>query len=192
MQAWAQRLAAFGKVVAFDYPYMKAGRKTPDKQPALIAAHRQALDEARAADGGKYATAPVIFAGKSMGSRIGCHLAVELAEAGAGPAGLICFGYPLRAMGSGALRDEVLRALRTPILFLAGSRDPLCPLADLATARAAMTAPNELFVVDGGDHSLEVRKRASAAAGKSQADWDGELVGAIAAFLTARGLSSRA
>jgi predicted alpha/beta-hydrolase family hydrolase len=183
MQAWADRLGRLGRVVAFDYPYMKAGRKTPDKLPALIEAHRQALNEARAG-----ADVPVVLAGKSMGSRVGCHLANVLAAEGAPPAALVCFGYPLRAMGSGALRDEVLRALTTPILFLSGSRDPLCPLEDLAKVRQVMTAPSELFVVEGGDHSLEVRKRAAAAAGKSQADWDAALLGAITNFFAARGL----
>jgi hypothetical protein len=51
-----------------------------------------------------------------------------------------------------------------------------------------MTAPSELFVVDGGDHSLEVRKRAAAAAGKSQSDWDADVLAAITGFLAGRGL----
>ena len=113
MRAWARRLGALGEVVTFDYPYMKAKRKSPDKQPVLVAAHAAALDEARARHG---AERPVVLAGKSMGSRMGCHLAVELAQEpdSAGiPAAIVCVGYPLRG-GSGALRDEVLRALSTP------------------------------------------------------------------------------
>ena len=186
MTAWADRLRAFGVVVPFDYPYMKSGRKTPDRLPALIVAHRAALEEARRQHG---ADRPVVLAGKSMGSRVGCHLANELCAAGAGPAAVVCFGYPLRAGGSGALRDEVLRAMTTPILFLQGTRDPLCPLADLEAVRQAMTAPTELFRVEGGDHSLEVRKGAAAATGRSQADWDAGVLEAISGFLRARGLA---
>jgi len=57
------------------------------------------------------------------------------------------------------LRDQVLRDLQTPILFVQGTRDSLCPLDLLEQARAKMSAPNFLHVVEGGDHSLLVRKR---------------------------------
>jgi predicted alpha/beta-hydrolase family hydrolase len=179
MRAWAGRLGAIGDVVSFDYPYMKAGRKSPDRQPVLVAAHAAALDEARAKHAG-----PVVLAGKSMGSRMGCHLAVERP---ADIAALICFGYPLRSGATGALRDEVLKALRTPVLFLQGSKDPLCPLADLETVRAQMTAPSELFVVAGGNHSLEVGVRDLRAAGKTQDDVNAEISAVIVRFLAARG-----
>jgi predicted alpha/beta-hydrolase family hydrolase len=149
MRAWRDRLATIGEVTAFDYPYMRAGRKTPDRQPALIAAHKEALAELRARAAG-----PIVLAGKSMGSRIGCHVALEEAVAG-----LVCLGYPLVAGGSGAVRDEVLLALRTPILFVQGTRDSLCPVPRLEEVRARMTAPSRLHLVEGGNHSLEVGNR---------------------------------
>lgn len=176
MRAWARRLGALGEVVTFDYPYMKAKRKSPDRQPVLVAAHGAALDEARARHGGDR---PVVLAGKSMGSRMGCHLAVERG----GVAALVCFGYPLRSGATGALRDEVLVALRTPILFLQGSKDPLCPLDDLAGVRARMTAPSELHVVTGGNHSLEVGARELKAAGRKQEDEDQAVLAAVKSFL---------
>jgi hypothetical protein len=181
MRAWARRLGALGDVVTFDYPYMKAGRKSPDKQPVLVAAHGAALDEARARHRG-----PVVLAGKSMGSRMGCHLAVERPG---DVAAIVCFGYPLRSGATGALRDEVLRALRTPILFVQGSKDPLCPLADLEKVRAQMTAPNELFVVAGGNHSLEVGVRELRAAGKTQEAVDAEVLAAVTQFCQAQGVA---
>jgi predicted alpha/beta-hydrolase family hydrolase len=196
MRRWAERLGTLGAVASFDYPYMKAGRKSPDRPPVLLAAHREALEEARERLG---RDRPVVFAGKSMGSRMGCHLAVELAQerkeegkqegkhAGV-PAAIVCFGYPLRG-GGGSLRDEVLRALSTPILFLQGSRDNLCPLDDLERVRGQMRAPNQLFVVDGGDHSLAVRKRATAGPG-SQADWDAQLLAKVRDFLAGLGLAT--
>ena len=186
MKSWAERLGALGDVVAFDYPYMKAGRKSPDRMPALLAAHREALAEARQRHG---ADRPVVFAGKSMGSRMGCHLAVELHQEakGEGPVALVCFGYPLRG-GAGSLRDEVLRALATPILFLQGTRDALCPLGDLERVRGEMKAPSTLFVVEGGDHSLAVRKRAPAGTPGTQADWDDRLLAAVRAFFAEQGL----
>ncbi|HEY0708240.1 MAG TPA: alpha/beta family hydrolase [Polyangia bacterium] len=186
MTAWAERLRAFGTVVPLDYPYMKAGKKVPDRLPVLIEAHRAALVEAQRVHGDHH---PVVLAGKSMGSRVGLHLANALSEEDHPPAAAICFGYPLRPIGGGALRTEVLLALTTPTLFLQGQSDPLCPLDELASVRAQMKAPTELLVVPGGNHSLEVKKRAAASAGRSQADEDQSIATAIAAFLRAHGVA---
>jgi uncharacterized protein len=145
MIAWRQRLGSIGDIVTFDYAYMKEGRRRPDRQPALVAAHREALESARAAHPG-----PVVLIGKSMGSRMGCHLSLETPVQA-----LVCLGYPLIGQ-NGARRDEVLVALTTPVLFVQGTRDTLCPLGDLADVRRRMRAANELHVVEGGDHSLEL------------------------------------
>lgn len=175
MSAWAERLGALGDVVRLDYPYVRAGRRSPDKLPVLVAAHREALAAARADRRG-----PVILAGKSMGSRVGCHVALEEPVDA-----LICLGYPLRG-ARGALRSEVLLALRTPILFVQGTRDPLCPLDALEDVRRRMQAPSALHRVEGGNHSLEVGIRALKAAGETRADVDGRTLAAIAAFLRDR------
>lgn len=174
MRAWAERLAAIGTVQTFDYDYMRAGRKRPDRLPELIAAHRAALAHARAIHDG-----PVVLAGKSMGGRIGCHLSlVENVQA------LICFGYPLCGGGHPAkLRDQVLRELKAPILFVQGTRDPLCPLELLAPIRAAMPAVNELHVVDGGDHSLGLLQRDLKARGETQEEVDARSMQAVRHFL---------
>jgi predicted alpha/beta-hydrolase family hydrolase len=175
MRAWRERLATLGDVVAFDYPYMRAGRKTPDRLPVLIAAHRAALAKVRAR---APANAPLFLAGKSMGGRVGCHVALEEPVAG-----VICLGYPLRSGATGARRDEVLLALRVPILFVQGSRDSLCALDDLAEVRARMTAPSTLLVVEGGNHSLEVSAAQRKATGDTQAASDARVLDAIRAFV---------
>jgi predicted alpha/beta-hydrolase family hydrolase len=176
MTAWAERLATLGDVVRLDYPYQRAGRRSPDRLPVLVGAHRGALTAARAGRRG-----PVVLAGKSMGSRIGCHVALEEPVDA-----LVCLGYPLRGT-RGALRDEVLLALRTPILFAQGTRDALCPLDDLAAVRRRMKAPSALHVVEGGNHSLEVGVRALRAAGETQREVDARILAAIAAFLREHG-----
>jgi predicted alpha/beta-hydrolase family hydrolase len=174
MIAWRARLETLGEVVTFDYPYMRAGRRMPDRLPALLAAHKEALASARAR-----AAAPIFLAGKSMGGRVGCHLALEEQVAG-----VICFGFPLRSV-SGALRDEVLVALRTRALLLQGSRDELCPLDLLADVRARMIAPTTLLVVEGGDHSLVLSAAERKATGTTQAESDARVLAAIAAFVAA-------
>lgn len=176
MQGWRRRLSELGRVVAFDYPYMRAGRKRPDPQARLLEAHRNALAEARAGHDG-----PVVLAGKSMGARIGCHVSLEDSVDA-----LVCFGYPLVSPGrSGAVRDAVLHELRTPILFVQGTRDRLCPLDRLEEVRGAMTAPSELHVVEAGDHSLVVTRRRLKEDGLTQDDVDAETLRAVRAFLGA-------
>ncbi len=173
MRGWARRLGALGQVFTFDYPYMLAGRRRPDRLPVLVEAHRTALAAARAGRPG-----PVVLAGKSMGSRIGCHLAADEPEVRA----LLCLGYPLVGR-SGAVREEALLALRTPVLFVQGTRDPLCPLDRLEAIRRRMAAPNELHLVEGGDHSLLLTRGRLAAAGETQEQVDGRVLGAIRSFL---------
>ena len=160
MQRWKKHLGEIGDVEMFDYPYMRENRKRPDPLPKLIAAHRDALAKARKKKGQL-----TLLIGKSMGGRIGCHVALS-----ENVDGLVCLGYPLCAGGDRTkLRDEVLRALNTPILFVQGSRDSLCPLDLLEPVRSEMKAPNFLHVVEGGDHSLRVTKRHLSAAGETQA-----------------------
>jgi predicted alpha/beta-hydrolase family hydrolase len=175
MQRWRQRLSALGQIETFDYDYMRAGRKRPDPLPQLVARHRQALADSRAKT-----SAPIILIGKSMGGRVGCHVALQDPVSG-----IICLGYPLCGGGDRSkLRDQVLLASRTPILFVQGTRDPLCPLDLLETVRSKMTAPNFLHVVEGGDHSVLVRKRDLAA--ETQNDVDERILQAIAEFISRR------
>jgi predicted alpha/beta-hydrolase family hydrolase len=174
MERWAARLGTLGQVVRLDYPYMLAASRRPDPLPVLIAAHREALERARASARG---SPPAALIGKSMGSRVGCHVSLE-AEVSA----LVCLGYPLRGQ-SGALRDAVLLALRRPVLFVQGTRDRLCSLPELEEVRARMAAPSALHVVEGGDHSLEVGVRALRQAGTTQEEVDAAILSAIGAFL---------
>ena len=175
MQRWKERLSILGDVVTLDYSYMQQRQRRPDPLPQLIATHREALAEAR-----RVHTGPAILIGKSMGGRIGCHVALE-----ENVAGVVCLGYPLCGMGDRAkLRDKVLRALATPILFVQGTRDSLCPLDLLESVRAEMKAPNFLHVVEGGDHSLLVTKRQLTASGETQDHAEHRIVETIAQFVT--------
>ncbi|PYJ51062.1 MAG: alpha/beta hydrolase, partial [Verrucomicrobia bacterium] len=141
----------------------------------LVATHRKALSQARE----RHPAGSTILIGKSMGGRIGCH--VSLTEK---VDGLICLGYPLCAMGNRAkLRDEVLRALTTPILFVQGTRDSLCPLDLLERVRTEMKTPNFLHVVEGGDHSLRAPKRQLQGTGETQEDVDQQILKAITGFV---------
>ena len=175
MVGWKKRFASIAPVASFDYPYMRERRKAPDPLPKLVAAHRDALATALVEHDG-----PAVLAGKSMGARIGCHVALEDPNVRA----LVCLGYPLSSPGKrSAIRDEVLVGLKIPILFVQGTRDSLCPLDLLEGVRKRMQAPNELHVVEGGDHSLTVSATKLKAAGETQADSDARVLAAIRRFL---------
>jgi uncharacterized protein len=175
MQNWKDRLSKIGDVATFDYDYMRQGRSRPDPLPKLIATHRKALGDAKERQPGEL----TLLVGKSMGGRVGCHLSLEEKVDG-----LVCLGYPLCAMGDRTkLRDEVLPALETPILFVQGTRDSLCPLDLLERVRPEMKAPNFLHVVEGGDHSLRVPKRQLQVTGKTQEDIDQQIFQSVTEFL---------
>ena len=167
-----------------DYDYMREGRRRPDSPPQLIAAHRRALVQLREKTSGQ-----IFLIGKSMGGRIGCHVSLEEKVTA-----LICLGYPLCAMGDRTkLRDKlaqmaetnktVLRELQEPILFVQGTRDPLCPLDLLNEVRKQMAAPNSLHLVEGGDHSLRLTKRELQTASETQDDVDQRILAAIDKFV---------
>ena len=173
MEGWKKRLAQIGDVVTFDYDYMIQGRRRPDRLSQLIAAHKKALAAVRA-----HTSGPIFLIGKSMGGRIGCHVSLEETVTG-----LICLGYPLCAMGDRTkMRDQVLRDLKTPALFVQGTRDALCPLDLLKQVRPQMPAPNFLHTVEGGDHSLLLRKKDLGA--QTQDDVDLGIANAIRGFVS--------
>jgi len=175
MQDWKKRLSGIGVVETFDYDYLREGRRRPDRLPQLIAAHRKALKRVRE----RHRAESIILVGKSMGGRVGCHLSLEEKVDG-----LVCLGYPLCGMGDRTkLRDEVLRALTTPILFVQGTRDSLCPLDLLERVRAEMKAPNFLHSVEGGDHSLRVPKSQLQGTSKAQQDINQQILKAIGKFV---------
>ena len=171
MKGWSGRLARVGHVRTFDYPYMQAGRRRPDHHDVLVQAHRESLTALRATE-----PRTIVLAGKSMGSRMGCH--VTLVES---VSCVVCFGYPL--VNNGAVRDAILKEMRTPILFIQGTRDSLCPLEMLQRVRSHMQAPNELHVVADGDHSLLVTKTALKRGGFDQNDVDEKILSAIEQFV---------
>jgi len=83
MTAVARGLEARGiRVVRFDFPYMAAGRRVPDREPVLLQAWRDVVAE----HGGGEAVA---IGGKSLGGRMASMVADELRVRA-----LVCFGYP--------------------------------------------------------------------------------------------------
>lgn len=155
MAGLRDRLAAAGHpTLTFDYPYVEAGRKLPDRMPTLLECHRAALVRLRS-----YGW-PVVLAGKSMGGRVASHVAAEET----GVSGLVFFGYPLVSPSTGVVRStDHLHQSGVPMLFLSGSRDRLGPLDALRPLVKGLGATLE--VVEEGDHSFQVPKRTGLSSG---------------------------
>lgn len=173
--------AELGDVFAFDYPYQQQGRRSPDRHAVLVAAHEQAIAQARAMHPG-----PVVLVGKSMGSRMGCHASLSTPVSA-----LVNLGYPLiAASGADKVRDAVLRELKAPALFVQGTRDTMCPLERLQPLLEEMTSHTELHVVESGDHSLEVTRTFLKQHELTQGQVEAEIMRVVADFvsrMTARG-----
>ncbi|XP_010545216.1 PREDICTED: KAT8 regulatory NSL complex subunit 3 [Tarenaya hassleriana] len=161
------------EVITFDYPYLSGGKKrAPPKAEKLVDFHLDVVKETAA----KFPGHPLILAGKSMGSRVSCMVAVneEITVSA-----VICLGYPLKGM-KGAVRDEILLQLKVPVMFVQGSKDSLCPLDKLETVRKKMKPMTELHVIDGGDHSFKIGKKHLEANGFTQEESEDLALQAIA------------
>ena len=144
-------IAAAGyPVLTFNYPYAEAGRRAPDRPQKLLACHGAAARRLRS-----YCD-DVVLAGKSMGGRIGSHLAAE----GEPAAGLVYYAYPIVAPGKKEPRDTShLDGITAPMLFFSGTKDPLSPL-DLLLPLVARLPDAEAAIIEGGNHSFRVPKSA--------------------------------
>lgn len=176
MEVFAKGFAARGaRVVRFNFAYAEQGRKSPDRQPVLEDTYRAVVEHVRASMSPK----KLVLGGKSMGGRIASHIAASGTEVD----GLVFLGYPLHPPGRpDRLRDAHLYDIKAPMLFVEGTRDSFCPLETLERVRAKIAAPNDLYVVDDGDHSLKVRK----SSGRSTPEAWEEAITAVAQWISSR------
>lgn len=151
----SEQLAGAGvTALRFNFPYKEKGRKAPDAQGTLVRTWRAV--EAFVREGAGIEVDRLVCGGKSMGGRVASQMAAEWVL----PAeGLVFLGYPLHPPGKKErLRDAHLYGLHQPMLFFAGTRDPLCDLDLLRQVLGRIQAPWTLETVEGGDHSFETPK----------------------------------
>ena len=173
MAYFAERLGSDDLAVArFNFRYIDAGRRSPDKQPVLEDTYRDVVQEIT----DDRSPQRLFIGGKSMGGRIGSHIVATGAEAN----GLVYLGYPLHPPGRPErIRDAHLGDIKAPQLFVEGTRDPFCPLDTLEEVIGKRKLKADVVVIDDGDHSLKVRK--SSGRSTKQA-WD-EAIAAIATWI---------
>jgi len=159
-------------VMTFDYPYMAAGRKAPDRPPKLLACHRAAATELRGRVGG------LVLAGRSMGGRMASHLAAD----GEPCEGLILFSYPLHPPGRPEkLRVEHLPSITVPVLSLTGTRDAFVTKELYDEHLGSMPNVTTHWLEDA-DHSYRVRKKVT---GRTRDDVVDELIDVTVEWLSA-------
>jgi predicted alpha/beta-hydrolase family hydrolase len=161
MVRFASALAARGiDTVTFNFIYSEDGRRIPDRNDKLELCYRKII--AAFHDGHlqrNLGRQKLVIGGKSMGGRIASQVAAATAD---DIAGLVLLGYPLHPPG----RPEKLRAkhlpdVRAPMLFVQGSRDSFGTPDELGPIIKQLKTTVELCVVEGGDHSFKVPKRAA-------------------------------
>ncbi len=143
MNAVARGMGERGvRVVRFNFAYMEAGKRVPDRQPLLLDTWRRVIEEH--GDGAK-----MFIGGKSMGGRMASMIADET-----GVRGLICFGYPFHPPGKPQqTRIAHLEHLATPALIVQGTRDSFGTPDDV---RDYPLAPSiRIEWIERGDHSLK-------------------------------------
>jgi hypothetical protein len=164
----ADELASDGiAVLRFNFPYREAGRRAPGAQMQSEACYRAVADVARRENARLY------LGGKSYGGRMASHIVAD----GYTVDGLVFLSYPLHAPGRfNSLRDEHLRRINVPMLFVQGTRDTFARPDLLATTLGALPTATHVPIEDG-DHGLKVPRR-------TRPDVVSEIASAIRTFTT--------
>lgn len=177
MESMAEALAEVSvATLRFMFPYTEAGRRRPDHQPVLRTTVRSAVSQANKLARGL----PVFAGGKSMGGRM---TSLADSEDDLGLQGLIFLGFPLHPAGKdGVDRAAHLEGTHAPMLFISGTRDKLARLDLLQGVLEELGARATLSLLEGGDHSLGLPKRA----GKPPAQVHAETASTIATWIDDR------
>ena len=153
----------------FQFPYMEAGRKAPDRNSVLESAWLAAIAMAQRL------SEHVVVGGRSMGGRIASQVVAQGAQVDC----LALFAFPLHPPGRpDRLRGEHLPSITVPTLFCSGTRDAFGSPEELQTAASQVTA-SKLYLMAGADHGFNVPK----SSGRTRADVWAEAVAALMSFL---------
>ena len=136
----------------FNFPYLEAGRRSPDTPANAEGAFAAVLVAASERTHG-----PVFAGGKSYGGRIASMVAAQGGRNRIPPvAGLVFLGYPFHPPGRPEkVRDAHLYELSIPMLFLQGTKDPFADAEVLASVLARLGGRARLVPFDGAGHSFE-------------------------------------
>jgi predicted alpha/beta-hydrolase family hydrolase len=155
MRRAATGLAARGfDVMTFNFLYKEQGRSIPDPKARLESCYQAVIKTALTHR--KLKKNRLVIGGKSMGGRIASQVAATQPD---GIAGLVFLGYPLHPPGRpDKLRDEHLKDIRAPMLFVQGERDAFGTTEEIRAVIKRLRLPAKVHKIEGGDHSFKVPK----------------------------------
>jgi predicted alpha/beta-hydrolase family hydrolase len=155
--ALAETFSARGfAVLRCDLPYRQS-RSFGPPGPGDAARDRAGLRNALAAVK-KTTSGRLLLGGHSYGGRQSSMLC---AEDPALVSGLLLLSYPLHPpRRPEQQRTQHLPDLRTPTLFVQGTRDPFASIAEMERALKMIPAKTKLFVVEGAGHDLGFKGKA--------------------------------
>jgi predicted alpha/beta-hydrolase family hydrolase len=156
--------AAGFTVLRCDLPYRQSRSYGPPG-PGDAARDRAGLKNAIAAMK-KITTGGIFLGGHSYGGRQASMLCAEKFREGTQEepdlvTGLLLLSYPLHPPRKPEQqRTQHLPDLRTPALFVQGTRDPFGTIAELEQALKMIPGKTKLLVVEGGGHDLGFKGKA--------------------------------
>jgi len=155
MTAMAERLAEAGvSTLRFQFPYMEAGSKRPDRPAVAHAAIRAAVTKATKLAPGL----PLFAGGKSFGGRMASQ--AQALEPLPNVRGLVFLGFPLHPPEKPSVeRAAHLSEIRIPLLFIQGTRDALAQPALLQEVLKSLGKRATYRPVREADHSFGVLVR---------------------------------
>ena len=158
LRAVAGAFAAHGiAALRIDLPFRQARPKGPPS-PAWAERDREGLRRALAALA-RRCPGRLVLGGHSYGGR---QASMLLADAPGLAQGLLLLAYPLHPPGRPERRrTEHLITLRTPTVFVHGTRDPFGFIDELDEARGMMPGPTRLLAVREAGHDLGARRDAA-------------------------------
>lgn len=138
----------------YQFPYMEAGSKRPDRLQVAQATVRAAVEAGSRLLPG----VPVVAGGKSFGARMTTQTQAD--QPLPGVVGLVAFGFPLHPAGKpSGERARHLANISVPMLLLQGDRDALADTGLLSAAIGRLEARATLHILHGADHSFHVLAR---------------------------------
>jgi len=141
--------------VKFNFPYKEEGRRMPDNRVRLLNTWRAVVRQVKSDP--DLSPTKLVASGKSLGGRMASMVVSE----GVTVHGLVFFGYPLHpARQPEKIRSSHFSEIDCPMLFIQGTRDPLC---DLTLLRSEIIDQNphlaSLHIIEGADHSFKVPRK---------------------------------
>ena len=137
----------------FNFPFLENKKGRPDTPAVAHNTIEAAISKAREL----FPKLPLFVAGKSFGGRMSSqylsahpHTAVK---------GIIFYGFPLHPAGKPSVeRAEHLKDVKTPMLFLQGTKDALATWNLIESVCSSLSSAT-LIKMEGADHSFKAGKQ---------------------------------